>query len=244
MLFIGDGTVVVPRKTYAYWETMNPANGVDGIDYCTQHVRPNILNGGSNMFGQDLIEGLFSVYDFTNQRVGFGNTTANNDKNFYIPGAATPPDTSGLTCTWSDPTTVADTVINPHVTGCTGADFTGTCYDIEVSEAVCAVVDDLIGQVSLGSFMPNETSNLRCTLYSDNGCATVLTDATNVVYPGVSSLNSTDDPQSIFCVSEAIQPETTPNSLLDFCGLYPDGTTQCGQADARPWHCSIKYAPS
>ena len=88
MVSIDDKPVVVPRNTYGYWESMSPSNGAAGVNYCTTHLRPSdFFNGGTNMIGQDIIEGLFLVLDWENQRVGFANSTVKNtDASFSIPG--------------------------------------------------------------------------------------------------------------------------------------------------------------
>jgi hypothetical protein len=56
------------------------------IEYCTMGVLNVDTVGGQNIIGQNILEGLFMVYDFENQRVGFANSTANNDASFYVPG--------------------------------------------------------------------------------------------------------------------------------------------------------------
>jgi hypothetical protein len=67
---------------------MNPANGAAGVEYCTTHLRPSdYFNGGVNMIGQDIIEGIFLVLDWQNQQIGFANSTVmNTDSSFSIPG--------------------------------------------------------------------------------------------------------------------------------------------------------------
>jgi len=88
LISIDDKPIIVPRATYAWWENMNPANGVSGVEYCTTHLRPSdYFNGGVNMIGQDIIEGIFLVLDWQNQQIGFANSTVRNtDSSFSIPG--------------------------------------------------------------------------------------------------------------------------------------------------------------
>ena len=139
--------MVVPRNTFAYYETMNPSSSESpsydsSIEYCTMSVLNVATTGGQNIIGQNILEGLFMVYDFENQRVGFANSTANNDASFYIPGSGSP-GSSEPTCTYSNATTLAETIVTPIITACTGSEFGGDCYNIAVNESGCAIVNEL-----------------------------------------------------------------------------------------------------
>ena len=122
---------------------MNPSNGDDGVEYCTAHMRPSdYFNGGVNMIGQDIIEGVFLVLDWQNQRIGFGNSTAmSTDSSFVVPGSSsTPPSTtppSDETCSY----TTANVTVDPFITGCTEHNLDGTCYHIEVNYLGCTALD-------------------------------------------------------------------------------------------------------
>lgn len=127
---------------------MNPSNGVPGVEYCTTHLRPSdYFNGGVNMIGQDIIEGIFLVLDWQNQQIGFANSTVRNtDSSFSIPGQGP---TTSATATSAAPTPSSSTcsyitsnvTINPFIKGCTGEGFGGTCYQIEVNNAGCTSLD-------------------------------------------------------------------------------------------------------
>lgn len=99
------------------------------------------------------------------------------------------------------------------------------------------------GNLDILSFTPTEDSNLRCTLYSDNACATMLSDATDVLYPGL-TLSTSDSPQSIFCTSSAIQPEGTSDAVADRCGSTIGSDEGCGLSSQIARHCSINFDPS
>lgn len=194
------------------------------MDYCTGHLRPDYFNSNSDILGQDVLEGLFLVLDYDNQRVGFANTTANNDASFSIPSA------SG--CSYVDGSlTVTDAVVQ----GC--VDSTCTNYSVHVSACT------QLATSGMTSFAPRPDSNLRCTLYSDTGCAAPLSDAKGVAYPGVSLLDGRST-QSIFCVPAGIEMEASATGLMGYCGDGLDDTTGCYAEDAKAWTCSIMYAPS
>lgn len=141
---IDDKPIVVPRPSYGYWQTMNPANGVEDVEYCTAHMRPSdYFNGGVNFIGQDIIEGIFLVLDWQNQQIGFGNSTTamSTDSGFIVPGPDSPPPSttppSDNTCSYA----TANETIDPFITGCTEKNLDGTCYHIEVNYLGCTALD-------------------------------------------------------------------------------------------------------
>src|SRR4051812_48296968 len=125
----------------------SPTPGYDpSIKYCTASPLNAAVRGGQVVIGQDILEGLFMVYDFDKQRVGFANSSANNDRDFYIPpatgtnpGTPTPPASSS--CTYVDTAAIDAVVVTPTITSCTGANFGGTCYESTLNESGCALID-------------------------------------------------------------------------------------------------------
>ena len=135
MSSIGDESIVVPRNNYGYWQTMDPANGVADVEYCTTHLRSSdAFNGGSNLIGLDIIEGLFLVFDWDNYQVGFGNSTAKSiDPDFTIPDAVL----NAGNCSYTTPVGTID----PYITTCTEDAFGGTCQQIKAAYPGCTALN-------------------------------------------------------------------------------------------------------
>lgn len=91
--------------------------------------------------GQDILDGIFLVLDWDNQQIGFANSTVMDaDASFTVPysGGTTPTPTPSATpvstCSY---TTAEEVDVSPFITGCTEAEFGGTCQQIEVSTSGC-----------------------------------------------------------------------------------------------------------
>ena len=97
--------------------------------------------------------------------------------------------------------------------------------------------------LGLVSVQPVEDSNLRCTFYSDNGCANPLAGATNVTYAGGAN-SLTNTAESVFCGSVGVEPQGVDGALMVYWGEGYENTSGCYLTEQDPWSCAINYSPS